>query len=819
MDLPSTHYDRPAATTAAVKTETVKSTLLSRISFYLLLIAAFLSPLVFIPSAYAPLDVVKAFFLGFTILGSALLYTIDAVKQKSFTVPKSALGYLALAIVVSTLVSTFTSGNIGKAFIGQGFELSSASFILLMIVAAFLVSRVVIKDREVVFKVYTAIFISFIILALFHVMRFIGGADFLSLGILQAVTSTIAGKWYDFAAIVGSIGLLSLVGIKFLPLRKSLKVILLISSLVCGALLFIVNSAFIWSLIAIVLLTLGVYEYMTTAPKGEGARKITSRISIATLVILVISIGLAWKGNVVALPVVEKLNAQYGELVLPWQMTLDITSGTLKEDPLWGVGPNRFGLQYLKYKPTVINQSPFWTAEFTSGFGLIPTILVTQGIVGGLVWVLFLVFLVREGVRGLRRVNDPVKKFFITSSFFSTLFVWLIALTYVPSHVTIFLTAIFTGILIALLVSEGVIAERVVSFRREVKFTRLVPLALYAAIIVLIVWLGSYAQKAIAITNFQKGIKELSTGKTDAAKSHFMKALSWNASDVFYQALSETNIVKINTLAQEIQAETRTGATPDAKKSEELVALIADSVKYTKKAQEIDPTNYYNYVAEARISEIGTSLQIENAYANAKNAYANAIQNNPYNPALYLNMARLEASQGKLADAQQFIGRALQLKPNYTDAVFFLSQLQVANNQLDDAIVSTQVAIQLNPNEPLLYFQLGLLAYNAKNYTASITALEKAVSLNKDYANAQYFLGLSYARMGRNEDAIKQFEALAITNPDNQEVAFILSNLKEGKSPFADAKPPIDSKPEQRKTLPVTEKTNSSKTTAAKKSS
>jgi hypothetical protein len=68
-------------------------------------------------------------------------------------------------------------------------------------------------------------------------------------------------------------------------------------------------------------------------------------------------------------------------------------------------------------------------------------------------------------------------------------------------------------------------------------------------------------------------------------------------------------------------------------------------------------------------------------------------------------------------------------------------------------------------------------------------------------------LGLSYARLGRSIDAIQQFEKILETNSDNQEVQFILDNLRAGKSPFADVKPPVDNKPEQRKNLPVKEKT------------
>ncbi len=81
--------------------------------------------------------------------------------------------------------------------------------------------------------------------------------------------------------------------------------------------------------------------------------------------------------------------------------------------------------------------------------------------------------------------------------------------------------------------------------------------------------------------------------------------------------------------------------------------------------------------------------------------------------------------------------------------------------------------------------------------------MESALALQDNYANVQYFLGLSYVRLNRMEDAIKQFTRLAETNPENQEVAFILDNLKAGKSPFADAQPPVTPTPEKRPSLPI----------------
>ncbi len=74
-----------------------------------------------------------------------------------------------------------------------------------------------------------------------------------------------------------------------------------------------------------------------------------------------------------------------------------------------------------------------------------------------------------------------------------------------------------------------------------------------------------------------------------------------------------------------------------------------------------------------------------------------------------------------------------------------------------------------------------------------------------EYANAKYFLGLSYYGQGRTADAINQFEDLAKTNPDNQEVALILANLRDGKAPFTSAQPPVTDQPVERPTAPLSE--------------
>jgi hypothetical protein len=79
----------------------------------------------------------------------------------------------------------------------------------------------------------------------------------------------------------------------------------------------------------------------------------------------------------------------------------------------------------------------------------------------------------------------------------------------------------------------------------------------------------------------------------------------------------------------------------------------------------------------------------------------------------------------------------------------------------------------------------------------------QAIQAVPDYANAKYFLGLTLLKVGEKGAAIQQFKDLLVTNPNNEELKLIVTNLEAGREPFANAKPPITSKPEKRDKLPL----------------
>ncbi|MDO8430473.1 MAG: tetratricopeptide repeat protein, partial [Candidatus Taylorbacteria bacterium] len=628
-----------------------------------------------------------------------------------------------------------------------------------------------------------ALALSFIPIAIFQGIRFFFGADVLTLGVFQSSTASLVGKWNDLGIFSGVIFILSYLALRGITIRKIYKIALIALLIISGLFIFIVNSSLIWGSISVVLVGMAAYEFFH------------KKIPVITIILLALSILFTINSAVITDRILGKLNIIQTEVTLPWQLTLDVAAGSIKESPLFGSGPNKFGTQYLKYKPFIVNPTIFWNTEFSNGSGWIPSFSVTGGIVSFLLWIALVVVFCSAGIKALQSSRDDLSKFFISSTFFSALFLWIMTLIYVPSHTILFLTFIWSGLFIATLVHEGVTPLTILGKNEKNILSSLIPLALIIIIAACLLWLCIYLKKVAALSYFQSGISALSLPNNEGllrAEENFKKALNLDKNDTYYQALSEINIIKIIHLTDQTQAEKD--------------RLVKEAIAYTQSAINLDPTNYYNYIAQARIYEIALSLAMDGAYESVIEAYTNALKYNPYNPALYLNKARIEASQNKLEEAKRDIGLALQLKQNYLDAIFLLSQIQISQGQIKEAITSVQVASQINPGNPLIFFQLGFLYYNDKNYLGAIEALNQAIKLDNKYANAQYFLGLSYARVGKVADAIIQFEALSITNPDNQEVALILSNLRAGKSPFTDAKPPVDSKPEQRKNLPVNER-------------
>ncbi|KKR45779.1 MAG: hypothetical protein UT81_C0006G0004 [Parcubacteria group bacterium GW2011_GWA2_40_14] len=278
------------------------------------------------------------------------------------------------------------------------------------------------------------------------------------------------------------------------------------------------------------------------------------------------------------------------------------------------------------------------------------------------------------------------------------------------------------------------------------------------------------------------------------------KAIMAVPSDIYYRALSEIELAKLSLILSQDPKKVKP---EDAQK--QFSETLTTAIKAGIGAKDADPKNYLNWITLGRVYEAVSvpEFGIDGAYQSAQFAYNEALRRNPKNPGIFMLFAWLAVTGKDLKQAKQYALQAIAVKKNYIDAYFLLSQIEVADKNIKGAIESVTAASVIDPTDPGIFFQLGLLKYNSQDFDGAIIALEKAITLTPNYANAKYFLGLAYEAIGERTKAIEQFEQLAITNPDSEEVKTILTNLKAGKPIFTGTQ---SAKPEKGKTLPVKEK-------------
>ena len=768
-----------------------------RISFILVLVLVFLLPIFFIPSAVVPFQLSKTVLLSVTVLVALFLWIIARLKDGVFTFQKNYVSLSLLSLPVVVLVASLFSGNVMSSLIGQG-DVGTFTSIFVLAVLMFLVS-VLASSKEKIFYAYLAFLASSFIVALFHLGRLTFGPDFISFGIFTDSAANFIGKWNDVGIFFGLAALLSLITLELLPLGKKFKFLLYVAFVISLFLVMVVNFTFIWYMVGLFSLIFFVYLVSFGQP-AEGTEK-KRRLSFLSLTTLILSLIFILGGNSISSGVSSYFKIQYVEVRPSWGATLDIAHNTLKDHPLWGVGPNRFVNEWLKWKPIQINNSLFWNTDFSYGIGLLPTFLVTTGLLGTIAWLAFLLMFAYTGFKAvLSTIENSVSRYLILSSFLVSLYLWSTTIFYVPSGVIVALAFMFSGLTIAALSLEGRVINLRVNFLKDPKVGFISILGLIALLMGTIVLGYAHVEKYVATIYFQKSIREANTNNNlVAAEKNIVSAVSISRADYQLRALAEVGIARMNELIN------RKDVSPEVMKTE-FQSLLANAVTSAKEATIIDPTNYQNWLELGRVYEAVLPLGITGAYENARAAYDQALALNPRSPGIYLTLARLEIAQKKLPGAKQFIGKALELKNDYTEAIFLLSQIEAEEGNIKGAISSVEAAAFIAPNDSGILFQLGLLRYADKNYKGAAESFDRAVALNTSYANARYFLGLSLSQLGMNKEAIVQFEEVQKLNPGNTEIDLILQNLKAGKAPFVNAKPPVDAKPEKRSTLPVKEK-------------
>jgi len=763
-----------------------------RTSFLILLTLFFLLPIFFIPGGIFSLEVSKSAILAFGSILAFMAFIAEYFRQGRLSLPWHPLFITVIILPVVYLASSLAVEPASLSLFGYILEPGTFGF-LLIASALFTLTAFTFDSKERIVKALGAIILSLSLVAVFAAVKIFSGGGILELGIFLGNMGNPIGNWTDLAIGLGVLAILTAFAIEMLSVGKAIRVFLSGVFILSSVLLAIINFSVAFVLLLILSVLMFVYFFTAERRAREGEEEtagdkhkvISWPVAVLFGLSLLYVINPVISGGGTVGDIVGRTFSISNTDVRPsLSSTLTISRNVLSKNALLGSGPNTFGRDWLIHKPIDINTTPFWEAIFPFGIGFVPTQVASTGVIGTLVWVAFLLFFLTLGLKSMRNLPPgKTERFAIVSTFFSGLFLWLSALFYPPSAVPLMLAFIFSALFLATSGFLGVIPVRRFVFSGRPS-TNLLSAILGVGLVIgaVVFGLGAF-QRTSSAYHFGKALQMSNTEGVLLAdlETELVKALTLFPNDVYYSALSRLHFAKASRAAQNLG---------DSEENTRLfLESISLSVQSARAAVQANPAGYANRVLLGSIYSVlaGQQFNIDGAYENAKVAYAEARKLNPSTPEGPLLLARLELGENNVESARSHIREAITLKEDYAEAYLLLTQLEVRENNTREAISSAEVWALLVPGNAGVFFELGLLKYSNLDYTGAGDAFFQSLQITPDYANAQYYLGLSYIQLGELGNATSLFEELNLTNPDNAEVKSILDVLRQGKNPFTNS--------------------------------
>jgi len=756
-----------------------------------------LAVIAFIPFGSLSFFATKVFLVTLGAIVSLALFILARLTRGNVILPPLALvGALWLVPIAYGLSTLFSGKPMGASFYGVQLESDTFGFVLLLAVIATLAALTFRRAEH-----YRALFLgsatAYVLVIAFQIIFLLASKIFPN---TVSATANLVGSFLDLGVFVALGVILALMTLRFVSLARPLMIALSVGAGVGLFVLALVNSTLLWVLVGLVAFAFFVEGIMKRAASGTGSDidaeyeseasseeeqgGVHSRMLIPSLVVLVVSVFFLLGNSIGNGTVGQSIANTFGVSVITvspsWQGTFAVAGKTYEEAPLFGSGPGTFGLEWLRHRSADLNTGVLWNIDFVSGIGWIPTSFVTTGIVGVIMWLLFIGLFLFFGIRFVlfRAPTDESLRFVSIASFVASLFLLTVALFMVPGPAVLAVLFLALGVFISTTRFTGERRERGIVFARNPR------LGFVLVFVLTIVLLASVGQAYVVISRYLADVAynranaALAQGDIEGTYTLAQRSATFAESARAYELIAAAALADMQRIVNDdtVSAETARDSFQQA---------LSRAVDAAVTATQLAPNDYQSWVLLGQVYQAVVPLKIEGAYENAKAAYERAVTLHPTSPALPYTLAQLEMAHEDLAAAEEYLKTAISLKNDYTQAIFLYSQLQASQGKAKEALATAEAAAFFAQNDPTVLFQVGILRSATGDNAGAVTALSRATEVNPQFANAFFFLAVAHALQNQFAEALVALQKAADLSPENAEALKAdIETLQAGQNPF-----------------------------------
>ena len=729
------------------------------ISFLLLAVVG-LTPLLFLNQTTEFFEMPKLIFLvvsGILLLG---LWIFSWIIKGKVQITRTPLDIPLLILLGVILVSTFFSTSRFQSIYGNfprvhGSTVAWVTYILMYFITVSNI-RSLAKLKTVLYVLYG----SAAVVALVSVMSFF--KIYLPFDFAKAINFTPTGSSFSTIALLTMLLPLPLLSIvstnKYLPTPVALAL-----SILFGLTVVLIGSLPSY----IVLLIIFALCFFVTKPHQVEKFKKTLPLFLTPLAVIVLALVLAYlpfPGNKL-----QEMEARFPrEIQLPLSVSWKISASTFRDAPFIGTGPSTYLFNFTSYKPLEFNLLDYWNFTFDTSYNEFLQSLGTIGALGllGLALVCLIAFLNAWRNLSLRaaEAQHDSTGVIVPALAIST----LISIILLGIHASTLVSFVITLIIFAgLMVSQKSIREKVMHLSMGLKASTvddrqfdLLPVIIFVVFLIISVPVMYTSYNTVMADWYHRQALAAAAKSGTATYTNLQKAESLNPYvDLYRVDIAQTNFALANALAikKGPSKDNPKGSLTDTDKRT-IQTLLSQSINEGRVAVALSPLSSRNWVVLAAIYR-NISGVAQNALAFSLDAYGRAIQRDPLNPELRLNVGGVYYTAKNYDLAIRFFSDAANLKPNHANAYFNLAIALRDKGDLANAkLVAEQVVNILAKNNP-----------NGNDYKVAQALLkdltEKAAKAAAEQTAAQGTQNAETTASGLQNPNLEKVGVNGLTNP------------------------------------------------------
>lgn len=690
---------------------------------FLLFIVAGLTPLIFFDQMTEFYEMPKMVFLIVATVLLIGLWIFSWIVKGKVVITRTSLDWPLIVLLIVVLISTYLSPTRYEAIFGNFPRVHGSAVSWVVYILLYFVTVSHLRDLAKIKMFLNVLYGSAVVVAALTLLAFFHA--FLPWDFTKAVNFTPTGSTFStiaFLLLLLPLPILSVITPnKFMPMPLAIVLTILFGVTVA-------LTASIPSLVALLI----AFALCFFLSKPHQVKK-TLPAFLFTFVIVGLTLILAYvpfAGNVL-----QQMESNFPkEIQLPFVISWKISVSAFRDVPFFGTGPSSYLFNFTTYKPAEFNLLPFWNFSFDTAYNEFLQTLGTLGIFGFLGMIYFVIVILVNSWRNLAVDTEDARLDNTHVLLPAMAMSGLLSIVLLAIHASTLVSVVITFFMLAvLMMAQKSMRERVTELSLGIKASTagnrqldLFPVILFVVYVIAAIAVLFNTVTMTAADYYHR--QALLTANTNGALTYqyLQKAETLNPQvDLYRVDMAQTNFALANAIAARAKPGKNGALNLSTQDKQTIQTLLSQAINEGRVSVVLSPRSARNYEVLASIYRNIDGVA-QNSLAFSLSAYGQAIQLDPLNPTLRLDVGGIYYVTKNWDNAIRFFTDAANLKPDYANAYYNLSIAYRDKGDVSDALAvanQTVVLLQSNQSSPdyktAVQLQGELKTANAKEQSAA----------------------------------------------------------------------------------------------------